>query len=90
MKDKKLACFYMTGELLLEFLKDKTGLPEDAQLIFVAGKKGQPVMDKDLKEFMNKRYPEGVENTIVFIVASNKFVKVPDDSAIPIIELKAK
>ena len=90
MKDKKLACFYITGELLLEMLKEKTDLPKDAKLVLVEEKKGQPLKDKRVKEFMNKNYPEGNENTITFIVTSKEFYLIGDDYYIPSILPKAK
>lgn len=93
MKDKKLACFYFTGELLLDFIKEKTGLPKDTKLVLVVEKIGQPIKDKKIKEFINKKYPEGNENVITFIATSatsKEFSKVSDDHPIPIIDLKAK
>ena len=90
MKDKKLACFYITGELLLDVLKERTDLPKDAQLVLVEEKKGGLIKDKRVKEFMDKKYPEGNENVIVFIATSKEFFKVADDNVIPVIDLKAK
>lgn len=90
MKDKKLACFFITGELLLEFLKEKTDLPEDTKLILVAENMNNPIKDKKVKEIMNKKYPEGNENIITFIVTSKEFLKILDDNAIPMIDLKTK
>lgn len=88
MKDKKLACFYITGELLLDFIKEKTGLPKDTELILVTDKKDQPIKDKRIKEFMGKKHPEGEKNIIVFIATSKDFSNVLDYYPIPIIDLK--
>jgi len=90
MKDKKLACFHITGELLLEILKEKTDLPKDTRLILVEEKKGPSFKDKRVKEFMDKIYPEGNENVINFIVTSKKFYLIGDDDFIPLILLNVK
>ena len=90
MRDEKLACFYITGELLLEMLKEKTDLPKDTKLVLVEEKKGQPLKDKRIKEFIDKKYPEGNENVITLIVTSKKFYLVGDDYYIPEILVKAK
>ena len=91
MSEKKLACFIITGELLLEILKEKTDLPDDTQLVLL-DKHACPIKDKKVKEFMETKFPEGQknENYITFIVSSEEFWIVADDCAIPAISLKSK
>ncbi len=90
MKDKKLAFFSITGELLLEILKGKTDLPIDTQLIMVGEKVDCPIKDEKVREFMNKKYPEGNENVINFIITSKKFWEVGNGYSIPVIDVKSK
>jgi len=91
MSDKKLACFTITGELLLEILKEKTDLPDDAELILL-DKHAYPIKDKKVKEFMETKFPEGQknENFITFIITSEEFWIVENDNAIPVVSLKSK
>jgi len=91
MSDKKLACFTITGELLLEILKEKTDLPDDAELILL-DKHACPIKDKKVKEFMETKFPEGQknENFITFIITSEEFWIVENDNAIPVVSLKSK
>lgn len=91
MSEKKLAYFLITGELLLDILKQKTDLPEDTKLVLVDTKKGQPLKNKAIKKLINKKYSEGNKNVIRFIVESDKeFFIVGDDYYIPSIIPMAK
>ena len=92
MRQKRLACFHISGELMLEFLKDKTDLPDDAELVLVREKGALPVKDWAMKQVINCPFPEGTKNVIVFVATSKsrRFFRVVDDDFIPAIELKAK
>lgn len=65
MKPKKESYFVITGELLLDLIKQKTNLPRNTKLVSVVMEPPTP-----------KPYVRDISNMIRFIISSNEFKEV--------------